>query len=288
MKSGTPARLLAAALLVASLSACGEETTVDVSDPQPEASSVGDGPWLLRLTSLGDDEAIHHARYVWFTPATGDLEVVDAGAYFDSAAGRETTLLVDASRRWGLAASRPQWDDRPPQVFDLRTGDKSTVGQGLGKLSAWSFDPDEPGILRVVTRSGKVVRIHVATGEQTSEQPLVEGADEYGYFFDVETGAPYVVSLDGGANRPSGLGDKPSAPVTLDEGQLLFGNGVKLPGSLQCQSAVGFEAGQGPTTVFCLRGDELVLRSEGVTEQGKPVELGFRANEIDFALPPIA
>jgi hypothetical protein len=289
MNSGTLARLLAAALLAAPLAACGEETTVDVSEVEPQESPVGDGPWLLRLTSLGEDEAIHQARYVWFTPATGDLEVVDAGAYFDSAVGREATLLVDSSRRWAVGASRPQWNDRPPQVYDLESGAKKAVAGGLGKLSAWSFDPDEAGILRVVTRAGKVVRVDVATGSTTEEEPLVEGADEYGYFFDVETGAPYVVSLDGGESRPTGLGDKPDAPVEVAGGQLLFGTGVLLPRGLQCQSAVGFAPGRGPTTVFCVRGDKLVLRNvsgETVGEVGRPVELGFQASEIDFALPP--
>lgn len=291
MIPGTFARLLAAALVATPLTACGDDSTVDVSEVRPQESPVGDGPWLLRLTSLGADEAIHHARYVWFTPATGDLEVVDAGAYFDSASGREATLLVDSSRTWAVGASRPQWNDRAPQVYDLETGARKVVARGLGNLMAWSFDPDEAGILRVVTRQGDVVRVDVATGKTESEEPLVEGADEYGYFFDVETGAPYVVSLDDGESRPTDLGDEPEAPVDVSGGQLLFGSAVELPQGLQCQSAVAFAPGQGPTTVFCLRGDKLVLRSQSggsVGESGRPVELGFQANEIDFALPPNA
>lgn len=293
MKLGPAGHVLVAALLALPLAACGDDTSVDVSEAQPQESPLPEGPWLLRLTSLGDDEAIHQARYVWFTPATGEMKVIDAGAYFDSAEGRETTLLVDASRRWGVGSSRPQWDDGPPEVVDLTSGAVSEIEADLGEPRAWSFDPVTPGLLRVVSKDGTVRELDVASGEAIETGSLVVGNAEYGYYFDAENGTPYVVDLNGGASRPAGLGGDTADPVSVAGGSLVFGPLLDLPSREQCQSEVGFDpSSPGPTTVFCLRGKRLVVRSlptEGGSAGtvGQPLELGFRANVIDFALPPL-
>jgi hypothetical protein len=293
MKFGLAGRVLAVALLAAPLAACGDDAFVDVSEAAPLESPLPEGPWLLRLTSLGDDEAIHHARYVWFTPATGEMKLIDAGAYFDSAEGRETTLLVDAARQWGVGSSRPQWEDGPPEVVDLDSGAVKKIDADLGEPRAWSFDPVTPGLLRVVSKDGTIRELDVESGAVEETGSLVVGGNEYGYYFDAEDGTPYVVDLGGGASRPAGLGGDAGDPVAVAGGSLVLGPLLDVPAAEQCQSEVGFDpAGPGPTTVFCLRGKRLVVRSlptqgGSVGTVGRPLELGFRANEIDFALPPV-
>lgn len=291
------ARVCAAALLVVPVAACGEETgnSPDGSDGTTAAASsdLTEGRWLVRLTGVagqrdGEDQ---QARYAWVTPDTGDLEVIEGQVFSESAAGRETTLLVDAGRRWAVSASMAQADGTAPQLIDLESGTSAPLEVGLEGLRAWSFDPEQPGMLRVVQDSGEVslVDLGASPATVTPEGTLTVEDGEYGYYFDADTGQPYVVSLGPGPNRPEGLGDQPEQPVPVDGGELVFAD-PELPAGA-CALNAAFRRTDGAETAFCANGRKLTVhtRAAGAASYTKAatLELGFVADGLDFVLPPL-
>lgn len=297
----SPKRFCAALLLAVPLAACGQETgaedsaaprtTESTSTSATAGSALLEGRWLLRLTAVSPEhegEALV-PQYVWLTPATGAIERFAGDTFPESATGREATLLVDAGRTYALSASLPGYADGAPEVVKLADGSRTPFPSGLADPAAWSFDPTEPGLLRVVQGNGKISTVDLATGAATPEGELVRTDDEYGYSFDADTGEPYVVSLSGGPNRPAGVGDEPTKPLPHGEGTLVFDD-QSLPAG-PCPMSAGFEESTGAATAFCVSGQRLTVFTRDSADAayeklGAPVQLGFAAAGIDFAMPP--
>lgn len=290
-------RACVAAVLAVPLAACGEDSG-DSSDATAKETSAAlgsptAGRWLVRLTGISterDDES-QRARYAWVTPDTGEVAVIEGETFSESAAGRETTLLVDAGRRWAVSASMVQANDTPPRVIDLESGDTTPLEVDLAGLRAWSFDPERADRLRVVQESGQIslVDLSATPPTVTPEDTLEMRGGEYGYYFDAETGHPYVVALRGDAVRPGGLGDEPGTPVEVDGGQLLF-NHDALP-ARPCALNAAFRRSDGAETAFCVNGRRLTVFARGGADEpflpvGQPIRLGFFADGVDFAMPP--
>lgn len=269
---------------------------MDSAEPQSTTSTTTgsallEGRWLLRLTAVSPEhegEALV-PQYVWFTPATGAIESFAGDTFPESATGREATLLVDARRTFGLSASLPGYADGAPELIRLADGSRTPFPPGLADPAAWSFDPTEPGLLRVVQGNGTISTVDLATGETTPEGELVRTDDEYGYGFDADTGEAYVVSLSGGPNRPAGLADEPTEPLPHGDGTLVFED-RSLPAG-PCPMSAGFEESTGATTAFCVSGQRLSVFTKDSADAayeklGAPVLLGFPAAGIDFAMPP--
>jgi hypothetical protein len=296
MASRSVVGLCSAALLAVSLAGCGQETG-NTDDAEAETTTTTSAPaslegrWLLRVTAVSPEHEgeAQIAHYVWVTPSTGEVEDYSGDTFPESATGREATLLVDAGHEWGLTASLPGYAQGAPELVHLTDGTRTPFPATVPDLAAWSFDPTEPGQLRVVADSGKISLVDLASGEATTEGELVKTADEYGYGFDADTGEAYVVSLSGGPNRPAGLGDPVGKALAHADGQLVFDD-TTLPAG-PCPLSSGFEDADGAATAFCVSGKRLSVFTRAGADAayekfGEPILLGFSASGIDFALPP--
>lgn len=255
----------------------GSKTGSDKAGGAKTSSNVGGSlatqPWVVRFDSYGgaDGESIT-TRYVRVVPVGGRAQVATMPEV-QAAEARSKALLVDAGHQWALADTRPSAAERKAgrvSVHDLTAKGRTRtldVRQASGDASLqtdWvSFDPEQPGLLRVV--SGKDVwKVQVPSATTTREGPLPSRADWiYSGGFVDRTGQPFIEDLTTFDTLPAGNGGDVSHPIKRDGGTVLDPDQEKPYGDRPapgCESSAGFAAADGTDWAFCQAGSKVAVK----------------------------
>ncbi len=302
-----------AALFLAGCGDTGKSSSSSKAEPTAPASSaaatadttLGQGPWLLALSSAGGADAEKATTtYLHFDPSTGVAKVRKMPSVnTPNADTGEAPLLVSANRRWAIPDTGVSRDEersgqltvyslgsQQKKVIDIRqrTGDDSLHAWG------WAFDPEQAEALRVVDSHNRVWAVNVSGGKAVKTGTLAKGEWVFNDGFNLNTGEPYVESITDETTNPPGNGEADTSPVTRDGGTVMGSDSkglAALPKS-PCRLGAAFEASDGTTWIFCadsakIRTFYLPKGSEQWTAYGKPsnpaapIAAGFL-----FALPP--
>lgn len=281
----TPLAVMAVlAMLALGAVGCGQQPAPKADDQKATSKKSGTGtdssggslatqPWVVRLDSYGgaDGESIT-TSYVRVVPSSGRTQVTTMPEV-QGAEARSTALLVDAGHRWALEDTRPSAADRRAgrvSVADLtakgrtRTLDVRKASGDAGLRADWvSFDPRQPGLLRVV--SGKDVwKVEVPGATTTREGMLPKRADwVYSGGFEDSTGRPFIEDVASFKTLPAGNGDDVYHPVERDGGTVLDADEANPYGERPapgCESSAGFAAADGTDWAFCQDGAKLEVK----------------------------
>lgn len=258
---------IATALLL--FAGCGEDASDTGSEEAPDAAPAlpEDQPWLVRF-EIGTDEVASGVSYVRVTPTTGATQVTNLR--LDPADYEPNEYLqVDADRLWALranAATIQQEDDgevtiysltgKPKRVVDLR----KATGVGDLKPLGFAFDPETPGLLRVLATDGRLFEYDVASGTTTpagtvETRPGFELAPQ----FDSATGEPLLRNSQsyeyehGSPYRAGGI-----SPVSSESGA--------CPDPAAAHSSI--EDSSGMTWDACLDGRQVKIFRRGAGDGG--------------------
>lgn len=311
--STAPAVALASLLVVAG---CGDvEIKAKNDEKQPDKApsstpaaadtSAGEGDWLLGITTAGGADAEDAtSTYISYNPATGQATAHKLPAVKGpSATPEQAALLVSADRLWAIPDTGiPRSQEKsgkltvhsltggPAKVIDIRDRAGNDTVDPIG----WAFDPERADTLRVVDTKNRVWAVNVAGGKATQEASLPTGAWVFTNGFNVNTGQPWVESIDSDLTSPPGNGPADTSPVTRDGGTVLPANSTgftQLPPS-PCRLGAGFTDASGLTWAFC--GDAPTLTTyylaKGAKEwvaYGKPsTAVAPEAAGFPLVLPP--
>jgi hypothetical protein len=201
-------------------------------DPQA-AAPAEDQPWLVRF-EIGTDELASGVSYVRVTPTSGQTQVTNLElppADFDPT----EYLQVDAGRNWAVRANfatLAEEDNGTLRVYSLTeqspAGKPKRVDVDLREVTGvpalkplgFAFDPEEPGLLRVLATDGRLFEYDVASGTATTAGTVeTKRGFELVPRFDVATGLPLLRNRstyeyeEGGAYTAGGI-----TPVRTEQG----------------------------------------------------------------------
>jgi hypothetical protein len=310
------AALAAAACAVLALAGCGSEDPSAKSSTQPSGSatasapaaadtSLGQGTWLLALSSAGGADAEKATTtYVSYDPSTGTATAREMpGVSTPDADTPDAALLVSADRRWAIpdtGTSRSETasgrltvystTSKATKVVDLRAlADDSSL-----KPVGWAFDPQQAGTLRVVDTRNRVWAVDLGADKATAAGTLTKGPWVFADGFNRNSGLPYVESITSDETRPAGNGKADTTPIGRAGGTVL-GSGstglAALPAS-PCRLGAAFTAADGTSWEFCadsatLRAYVLAKGGKNWSSFGKPsTAVAPEAAAFGFALPP--
>ncbi|MGY2877056.1 hypothetical protein ACVW00_004246 [Marmoricola sp. URHA0025 HA25] len=302
---------LAAALVAAGMTGCGDDKTAGPAAPATTSSSAdpGAGEWLLRFTTAGgDDGEKAGAVYVRYDPATGTAAARTLPAVTASdASATEEVLLVSADHTRAIQDTGvPRSQARTGKLLVYSLGSdaietldiRAATGRPGLRAVAWAFDPTDPDVMRVVDSDRAVWKVDLAAKSATQEATLpTRSGWIFGNGFDRNTGEPYIESIDSDQTDPAGNGDADSRPVHREGGTPFVYDGSDLAGLPKppCDFAGGFSFDAGVSWLFCADNPSITAyqaaqggvswhrygaASTGVVPKG--------AVELTFALPPPA
>jgi hypothetical protein len=241
------------------------------ADPTPSAAaspsvdtSTAEGDWLLGMTTAGGADGEKSTTvYVTFNPSTGVASAHKlVGVEGASATPQQAALLVSADRRWAIpdtGTTHAEEKSGQLKVYSLAGGGTKVVDlrQRSGKSDVdpigWAFDPSRGDTLRVVDTKNRVWSVSVAGGKATQESTLAKGPWVFTNGFNVQTGEPYLESIDSDKTLPAGNAPTDATVVTRDGGTVLPNGSpglTKLPQS-PCRLGAGFTDRSGVTWAFC-------------------------------------
>lgn len=307
------AAAVGAALFVASIAGCGDESADPASAPATGASTgssahAGEGEWLLRFTTAGgpDGEKVG-AVYVRYNPTTGATASRRLPPLTASdAAPEEDALLVSADHTLAVqdtAVPKAQAQTGKLVLYSLTSEATETLdlqaatGQPGVVAVAWAFDPSVADLMRVVDADGVVWKVHLGARTATKERTLpTRDGWIFGNGFDRNTGEPYIESIDSDQTDPAGNGTADTQPVARQGGTLFQYDGGDLDGLPKppCDFAGGFRFDDGLAWLFC--GDTPSVTAHQAAKGGaswhqfgspSAAAVPDGAVELSFALPPV-
>jgi len=268
-------------------------------------TSAGEGNWLLGMTTAGGADAESSSTvYLTYNPSTGETtrrEIPPVKG--PSATPEQAALLVSADRAWAVPDTSISHDEERSgllKVYSLADGTAKTInirdraGQEDVDPIGWAFDPARADTLRVVDTKNRVWAVNVAGGKATQESKLPSGPWVFTNGFNVNSGEPWVESIDSDATKPAGNGPADSSPVARDAGTVLPSGSpglAKLPAS-PCRLGAGFTDSTGLTWAFCADSETVMtyyLRKDARewTAYGKPSQaVAPEAAGFPLVLPP--
>lgn len=296
------ASLAIAAALALLLTGCGETDgpTMDrdaAGDPAAQAGTPDTGqPWLVRFET-GDDEAAGGVAYVRFVPETGETEVTEIELGPIDAEPNPTTL-VDADRSWAVAlnaATRREQRSAALTVHSLTGADdleldlREVTGVADLRPLGWGFDPEQPGLLRVLDRSGRVFEVDVVAGTASEGEPLTAGKGRrIAPLFDSATGKPLLRNMR--TYEPDGGGPYAAGGLSVVDP-------YDVPDSLACGDEAPLSAAvvdaTSTTWAACLQGREVRLAARPDGAEDWTVEGASRGDvprdtrSMTWVLPPL-
>lgn len=269
-------------------------------------TSAGEGNWLLAMTTAGGSDAESSSTvYLTYNPSTGAAtRRVIPPVKGPSATPEQAALLISADRTWAIpdtSISRAEEKSGRLKVYSL-TGATAKVidirnraGQDNVNAIGWAFDPARADTLRVVDTRNRVWAVNVAGGKATQESKLASGPWVFTNGFNVNSGEPWVESIDSDATKPAGNGPADSSPVSRDAGTVLPSGSpglAKLPAS-PCRLAAGFTDSTGVTWAFCADSATVATfylpkDAQQWTAYGKPSQaVAPEAAGFPLVLPPV-
>ena len=298
------------------LAACGNQDPAPKTHAQASASpspsgpaaadtSLGQGTWLLSLSSAGGADAEKATTtYLTYDPATGATHArTMPGVGTPDADVPDAALLVSADRRWAIpdtGVSRSETASGRLTVYSTSSGAtkvldlRKLAGNDSLKAVGWAFDPQQAELLRVVDTRNRVWSVSVTGGKAVATGTLTKGPWVFADGFNRNSGLPYVESITGDDTRPAGNGKTDTTPISRAGGTVL-GSGspglAALPTS-PCRLGAAFTAGDGTTWQFCadsatIRTYVLAKGGQQWTSFGKPSSaVAPEAAGFGFALPP--
>ena len=275
------------------------------SSPASADTSLGQGRWLLSLSSAGGADAEKATTtYISYDPSTGQAHARKMPSVSTPNADTpDAPLLVSADRHWAVpdtGISRAETGSgkltvysttsSATKVIDIRkrTGDSSLKALG------WAFDPQQAEMLRVVDSHNRVWTVNVTGGKAVQGTTLTKGPWVFADGFNRNTGQPYVESITTDETKPAGNGKADTSPVTRDGGTVLSSGSTgltALPAS-PCRLATAFTTADGTSWTFCadsatVRTYVLAKGSQHWSSFGKPSSsVAPEAAGFGFALPP--
>jgi len=251
------------------------------STPSPKAdTSVGEGNWLLGITSAGGADAeTTLTSYITYNPSTGRATARELpGVQAASTTPEQAALLVSADRNWAIpdtGVSRAEERSGKLKVYSLTNRTTKVVdirdraGQDDVRPIGWAFDPKRADTLRVVDTKNRVWVVNVAGGKASQEGSLPKGPWVFTNGFNPNTGTPWVESITDDKTRPAGNGVAFKSPVTREGGTVLA-NGSEglseLPAS-PCRLGAAYTDDNGVTWAFCA--DQPTLETYYLPKDGK-------------------
>ena len=278
------------------------------SSPTPAAVDTASaaGDWLLGMSRAGGADGERSTTvYVSYDPSTGRATArAMPGVQAASATPREAALLVSADRRWAIPDTGiPTAQERSGRlrVYPLAGGPATVVdvrertGEASLKALGWAFDPERPGVLRVVDSRNRVWLTEVNGTTATRDGSLPSGPWVFTNGFDPADGRPWVESIEDDTTRPAGNGTTDARPVTRAGGQVLAAGSAALDAlpAGPCRLGAGFTDAQGTTWSFCADGARVSayhLATGARTWQawGQPSDpVAPEAADFPLVLPPV-